>query len=70
MSTLGDDTPTTPTCQISSKRIQIIGMRNRLAHDYLGTRLDIVFATARDFAPLLITQLEPIIAELETDPQR
>lgn len=38
---------------------QIIGMRNRLAHDYLGTRLDIVFATARDFAPLLIVQIEP-----------
>lgn len=48
---------------------QIIGMRNRLAHDYLGTRLDIVFATARDFAPVLITQLEPIIAQLEADPE-
>jgi uncharacterized protein with HEPN domain len=48
---------------------QIVAMRNRLAHDYLGTRLDIVFATARDFAPLLVTQLEPIIAELEADPK-
>lgn len=49
---------------------QIVGMRNRLAHDYLGTRLDIVFATARDFAPLLIAQIEPIIAQLEADPER
>jgi len=49
---------------------EIIGMRNRLAHDYLGTRLDIVFATARDFAPLLTTQIESIIAQLETDPER
>lgn len=40
---------------------QIIGMRNRLAHDYLGTRHDIVFATARDFAPQLIAQLAPIV---------
>ena len=40
---------------------QIIGMRNRLAHDYLGTRHDIVFATARDFAPQLIAQLSPIL---------
>ena len=42
-------------------------MRNRLAHDYLGTRIDIIFTTARDFAPMLISQLEPLIAELEKD---
>ena len=46
---------------------QIVAMRNRLAHDYLGTRLDIVFATARDFAPLLVAQPESIIAELEIE---
>jgi uncharacterized protein with HEPN domain len=45
---------------------QIIGMRNRLAHDYLGTRHDIVFATARDFAPKLIAQLSPVIDMPET----
>jgi len=45
---------------------QIIGMRNRLAHDYLGTRHDIVFATARDFTPQLIAQLSPIIDVSET----
>jgi uncharacterized protein with HEPN domain len=39
-------------------------MRNRLAHDYLGTRLDLVFATAREFAPQLIESLPPIIDEL------
>lgn len=49
---------------------QIIAMRNRLAHDYLGTRLDIVFMTARDFAPQLISLLTPIIAELEVDRDR
>lgn len=43
----------------------IIGMRNRLAHDYLGTRHDIVYATAREFAPRLIALLPPIITELE-----
>ena len=43
---------------------KIIGMRNRLAHDYLGTRPDIVLATAREFAPQLIAALPPIIAEL------
>jgi uncharacterized protein with HEPN domain len=43
---------------------KIIGMRNRLAHDYLGTRLDLVFATAREFAPQLIESLPPIIDEL------
>jgi uncharacterized protein with HEPN domain len=42
---------------------KIIGMRNRLAHDYLGTRPDIVLATAREFASQLIAALPPIIAE-------
>lgn len=27
--------------------LRIIAMRNRLAHDYLGTRIDIIFTTAR-----------------------
>ena len=40
-------------------------MRNRLAHDYLGARLDIVFTTARDFAPELVALPPPIIAALE-----
>ncbi len=43
---------------------KIIGMRNRLAHDYLGTRLDIIFATAQEFAPQLIESLPSIIDEL------
>ena len=43
---------------------KIIGMRDRLAHDYLGTRPDIVLVTAREFAPQLIAALPPIIAEL------
>ncbi len=43
---------------------KIIGMRNRLAHDYLGTRPDIVLATAQDFASELIIALPPIIAEM------
>lgn len=48
---------------------QIVAMRNRLAHDYLGTRADIVFATAHDFAPLLVAQLQAIVAILESDPK-
>jgi uncharacterized protein with HEPN domain len=43
---------------------EIIGMRNRLAHDYLGTRPDIVLATAQRFVPELIATLKPILAEL------
>lgn len=43
---------------------QIIGMRNRLAHDYLGTRPDIVLATAQEFARELTVALPPIIAEM------
>jgi len=43
---------------------EIIGMRNRLAHDYLGRRPDIILATAQEFAPKLIDALRPVIAEL------
>jgi uncharacterized protein with HEPN domain len=45
---------------------EIIGMRNRLAHDYLDTRPDIVLATAQEFAPKLVDALRPVIAELGT----
>lgn len=46
---------------------KIIGMRNRLAHDYLGTRSDVILATAQEFAPQLIAILPPIIAALERE---
>lgn len=43
---------------------EIVGMRNRLAHDYLGTHPGIIFATAQEFAPELIAALQAIIADL------
>lgn len=45
---------------------QIIGMRNIVAHDYLGIRLSRVFETASAFVPDLINRLPAIIAEVET----
>lgn len=37
----------------------IVGMRNRLVHDYAGIDLDRVWATANSNIPELITLLEP-----------
>ena len=44
---------------------QIIGMRNVIAHDYLGIRLSRVFETATEFIPGIIDCLPAIIAEVE-----
>ena len=43
---------------------QIIGMRNIIAHDYLGIRLSRVFETVSTFVPLLISRLPDMIDEL------
>lgn len=43
---------------------QIIGMRNIIAHDYLGIRLSRVHATVVDFLPVLVARLPAMIAEL------
>jgi uncharacterized protein with HEPN domain len=39
----------------------IVGMRNRLAHDYLHVDYDIVWRVAHDQIPVLITTLEDIL---------
>jgi uncharacterized protein with HEPN domain len=44
---------------------QIIGMRNVIAHDYLGIRLSRVFETATAFIPDLVERLPMVIAETE-----
>ena len=44
---------------------QIIGMRNVIAHDYLGIRLSRVFETATAFVPELVERLPGVIAEVE-----
>ena len=47
---------------------QIEGMRHIMVHDYFKVDWDIVFATARDHAPALKSQIEVILASLPTDP--
>ena len=44
---------------------QIIGMRNVIAHDYLGIRLSRVSETATAFIPEVIERLPGVIAEVE-----
>lgn len=39
----------------------IIGMRNRLVHEYFGVNLDIVWSVAQDDLPGLIAMLENLI---------
>lgn len=46
---------------------QIIGMRNVIAHDYLGIRLSRVFETATAFIPDLVARLPVLIAELDAE---
>jgi uncharacterized protein with HEPN domain len=46
---------------------QIVGMRNVIAHDYLGIRLSRIYETATVFIPQLQSRLPDMIAELESD---
>lgn len=39
---------------------EIIGMRNRIIHDYTAVNIDIVWGTVMSDVPILITQLERI----------
>ena len=43
---------------------QIYGMRNRIAHDYEGIRLQIVWQTISEDFPLLIQDLKRLLADL------
>lgn len=45
----------------------IAGMRDKLAHDYFGVNLDVVWRTVQDDLPDLRLRLRLIIAELEQD---
>lgn len=47
---------------------QIIGMRNIIAHDYLGIRLSRVFETATAFVPELVERLPGVIETMEVGP--
>ena len=52
---------------------QITGMRNRIAHAYFGIDLDVVWQTVMEDLPLLIIELEKILAnesESNTDRQQ
>jgi uncharacterized protein with HEPN domain len=42
---------------------QIVGMRNRLVHDYLNVDFDIVWQVATVDVPVLLAQLVPMISE-------
>ena len=44
---------------------RIIGMRNILAHDYVGTNPRVIYDTATLFVPDLIAKLTVIVAELD-----
>ena len=45
----------------------IVGMRNRIAHDYLYTDLDLVWQTVRIDFPALRPALERLLAELDAE---
>ena len=42
---------------------QIIGMRHRMVHDYLRVRIDILWETATNDLPPLVTILEAIVPQ-------
>ncbi len=44
---------------------QIVGMRNVLAHDYLGLKLDRIYETVRVFLPDLLARLPAVIQDVE-----
>lgn len=45
----------------------IIGMRNRIAHDYLNVDYDIVWAVVTQNLPGLITQLEDLLSDNQSE---
>jgi len=48
---------------------RVIGMRNILAHDYMGTNPRVVFDTVRLFLPDLIIRLEALAAVIDRAPR-
>lgn len=45
----------------------IIGMRHRIAHDYLEVDQDVVWAVIDEQLPILVTQVKAILAALPDD---
>lgn len=43
----------------------VVGMRNRLIHDYFDINLDILWATVQDDLPELVAALEPVLRSVE-----
>jgi uncharacterized protein with HEPN domain len=43
----------------------IIGMRNILAHDYIGTNPRVIYDTATIFVPDLMVKLPAVVAEMD-----
>lgn len=48
---------------------QIVGMRNRLVHDYLNVDFDIVWQVAAVDVPALLAQLVPMISATDSEGQ-
>lgn len=44
---------------------EIAGLRNRLAHDYLGTEVDLIWRIAEQDVPALKKSMREALAELE-----
>jgi len=42
---------------------QIVGMRNRIVHDYLNVDFDVVWQVAAVDVPMLVSQLSPMMAD-------
>jgi uncharacterized protein with HEPN domain len=52
---------------------QIVGMRNRIVHDYLEINYDVVWSVAIQSVPELLSVLEPLVGDIiaqrkKTDP--
>ena len=46
---------------------RMIGLRNRLIHDYRDTQLDLVWRIVREDLPAIIDALEPFVASSDYD---
>lgn len=44
----------------------IIGMRHRLVHVYFDINLDVLWKTVQEDIPYLITQIEPLVSDIES----
>ncbi len=48
----------------------IVGMRHKVVHDYLGVDEDIVWQVVTDDLPKLVEVLEPLVPAFPDDPPR